>query len=59
MEIIFSWYAIGFVSTLVAIYLFRYDGTTARRGELYLAVIGPLFGPIVTILLFIDLLRRP
>ena len=52
------WYAIGLVSSLIAIYTFRRDGTTARKGELYMAVIGPLFGPIVTAMLLADFLRR-
>lgn len=58
MEIIFGWYAIGLVSSLIAIYVFRRNGTTTRKGELYMAVIGPLFGPIVTAMLLADFLRR-
>jgi uncharacterized membrane protein YeaQ/YmgE (transglycosylase-associated protein family) len=51
----FLWFFVGVVGSLLSIYVFRTDGRTNRFGELYLAVIGPLFGPIVLVLLFTSL----
>lgn len=51
------WFFCGFVFTLLAIALYRPDGTTSRKGELYMAVLGPLFGPVIGILAIIDLYR--
>jgi len=48
------WIIIGTISSLLAIYVFRRDGTTDIKGELYLATLGPWFGPVITILLIID-----
>jgi hypothetical protein len=51
------WLLVGFVSSLLAIALYRPNGTTARKGELYMAVLGPLFGPVIAILVAIDMYR--
>lgn len=58
MEFAIGWYIIGFFSSLMAIFVFRRNGTTGKKGELYMAVIGPLFGPIVAVMLLVDFLRR-
>lgn len=58
MIYIILWFIIGIICSLTSIFVFRRDGTTNRQGELYLATIGPLFGPIVGILLIIDILKR-
>jgi len=58
MEVLIGWFVFGIVGSLVAIFVFRRDGTTTRHGELYMAVIGPLFGPVVAILIFIDFVRK-
>jgi len=52
------WLGLGFVCSFVAVYVFRPAGTTQRDGELYLAVLGPLFGPAVGILMALDLWRN-
>lgn len=57
MNLLVVWLIIGFISSLIGIITFRRDGTTIKKGELYLALFGPLFGIIVTIMLIIDLFR--
>lgn len=53
-----AWYTIGLISCLLAIIAFRKDGRSKRKGELYIVLIGPWFGPIVTFLLFAAYLKR-
>ena len=45
------WLIPGYIGSLFAIYIFRRDGRSDKAGELYLATIGPLFGPVVIVLL--------
>lgn len=49
------WLAIGYVMSWIAISVFRSVGSTTK--DLYLATIGPLFGPILFIMFFIDYVR--
>lgn len=58
MTFLFGWLLFGFFGSLAAIVAFRRDGTTKKKGELYTALIGPLFGPVITVLLLLDLYRR-
>lgn len=51
------WLIIGLASSLVAILVFRPNGTT-KSGELVMAALGPFFGPIVTVLMILDLVKR-
>lgn len=58
MIYILIWLGLGFISTLLAIYCFRRKGTTLVTGELYFAAIGPLFGPVILVLLMLDYVKR-
>jgi hypothetical protein len=53
---VYAWLGIGFISCLVATAVFRRSGK-GKKKELYLATLGPLFGPIVLILMIIDLIK--
>ncbi len=49
------WLGVGFFSTICVIKVFRKNGRLAERADLYLSAIGPFFGPIVIILLLLDM----
>ena len=57
ISLILVWLAIGLVSTIVAICMFRQNGTD-RMQELILAALGPFLGPITLVLLMIDIYDR-
>ncbi len=57
MSYILIWLAIGWISSLIAIKVFR-SGKQVKSKELYAAASGFLFGPIITILMIIDLFKR-
>jgi len=52
-----SWLIIGFWSSCLAISIFRSGDGEISRKDLYLATIGPFFGPIVFAMIVIDFIR--
>jgi hypothetical protein len=56
-EMFIAWLIVGFLSSFIAILVFRGKDATVRK-ELFLAVAGPLFGPIVFLMMFVDLIKR-
>lgn len=56
MTFLIVWLLIGLVSSFISIAKFRPNGT-AKPEELYLAAVGPFFGPIVALLLCVDIIR--
>lgn len=52
------WLIAGIVFTAAAIYLFREDGTTQNKYELYYALAGVALGPITAVLIAVDMLKR-
>lgn len=51
------WLITGIFSTLASILTFRTNGSTSKKGELYLVVLGVLLGPITLCLLILDSAR--
>lgn len=49
------WVAIGAIATISAIAIFRPDGSTRRKYELYLAVAGVMLGFVTLAVLILDL----
>lgn len=49
------WVMVGAVASISAIAIFRPDGSTRRKYELYLAVAGVLLGFVTLIILGLDL----
>jgi uncharacterized membrane protein YeaQ/YmgE (transglycosylase-associated protein family) len=54
---ILGWLFSGFLFSLLAVWIFRRDGTSRRKGELYLGVLGPLFGPVILGLIVVDMIK--
>lgn len=55
MTFILIWLAVGLISTFFGIRLFRHDLKDIPTRELYQAAIGPFLGPVILILLLIDI----
>jgi uncharacterized membrane protein YeaQ/YmgE (transglycosylase-associated protein family) len=51
------WLALGLFSTVLAVFLFRKDGKSGP-GELYYAAIAPFLGPVVLVMIMVDLIKR-
>lgn len=54
----FIYLIIGVLVTLFSINLYRKDGTTNRKNELYMAAIGFLIWPLQVIKIIYDLLTK-
>ena len=57
MDLITIWFIIGIMSGSTAVAVFRKNGKSDKKGELYLAVLSPLLGPITFFLIAIDLFK--
>lgn len=57
MTFLIIWLLVGLVSSIIAIVKFRPNGT-GRSEELIMAALGPFFGPVVTVLLCLDIIRN-
>jgi len=57
ISLILVWLAIGLVSTILAIYAFRQNGTD-KMMEMVGCAVGPFFGPVILVLLMIDIYRE-
>lgn len=57
-EIVLYWMLIGLAVTYLCIYIFRKDGTSPYKGELYFAALGPFIWPILLVKLIWDLVSE-
>jgi len=51
MSFLEVWFIIGIIASVAAIVIFRKDGTTSKKYELYLAVAGVAFGIVTAIMI--------
>ena len=58
MNVFAVWMVLGLIGSLLAVCLFRRNAETVPVKELYMAILGPFFGPIIIVLVIIDLLKK-